>query len=105
MNKIKGLYNDAAAISTTDIWVTETGCGSNPPFGEQGKADALVQLAGASGFFAFRARCKAVIIHRFYTKPEPDGGPFPTYPMLTDAYVEKQPTQYFLQQNWAGAPS
>lgn len=101
MTRVKERYNAAAGEVVGDIWVTETGCGSNEPLGEWGQGLALGQLMD---WFTSRVRCKAVHVHRYYTWPEADGGLWPTYPVLRNDYTKKAPAQFFLSLNWAGAP-
>lgn len=112
VNTVKQKYQETSNIVTTDIWVTEFGCSADPPFLENGKSNALQQLVGASGYFASRARCKAVLLYRFLpqaTLPDDNPALFATYPMLTrladGSFQENEPTRSMLQSNWYGAPS
>ncbi len=102
---IQSLFDQADSMVTTPVWVTETGCGSQPPFGNQGQADALVRLVGTNGVFAHSSKCEGAIIHwlaGLVTEPQP----FPNFTTLETTFglPYKQPTQYYLNANWAGAP-
>ena len=101
INHIVGLFGETQQIATSDIWVTETGCGSWAPFGLRGQADVLRTL---NQQFAALSRCKGVILHRFRPGPEEVGTAFETFALTDNALNAKQPAQTYLSQDWAGAP-
>jgi hypothetical protein len=80
VRSILGLFDEAKNLTVQgpgvplrDLWVTETGCSSQAPWGAQGQKEVLL---GVTQGLSERSRCKAMIVHRMW-----DGG-VPEYPSV-----------------------
>ena len=102
--RVAELYEQAANRTSGDLWVTETGASSRSPFGEDGQRHALRELAGAGGYFAGRARCKGVFIHRLYPGDDPgregEGTPFYRFPVIRKDQPGTNPPAWTPKSAW-----
>lgn len=98
-DQIQAKVDTAISRTTRDIWVTETGCPSKPPFNESGQALAVERISAA---LAARARCKAMLLYRLYNWNyfDPQGSAYDQYPItrrsngsVNDGWGEKSACQ------------
>lgn len=99
VDRVSYLYNQAAAQTVRNLWVTESGASSRSPYGQQGQARALKRLYGSSGFFQGRARCKAALVHKLRGSDNLSG--FKAFPVCMDDAPWTPKTAYYdLQSAW-----
>jgi hypothetical protein len=77
-------FDEAKALTTRNLWVTETGCSSRDPWSQRGQA---IALAGIMNGFNQRGRCRAVLVHRLYDdiQSEAPGSAFYRYGVRWDS--------------------
>lgn len=106
VDRVADLYNQAAQLTSNDLWVTETGASSRQPFNAGGQNRALRKLVGAGQYFQSRARCRGAILHRLYPNDDPGlEGPNTQFHkfslVLRDQYWTGKEAFGMLSANWA----
>ncbi|HEU5252343.1 MAG TPA: twin-arginine translocation signal domain-containing protein [Solirubrobacterales bacterium] len=98
-DEAKNLTVQASGVPLRNLWVTETGCSSRSPWGQQGQQDVLLSVTEG---LAQRSRCKAMIVYRMWDDSEPANSPFVGYGLgrLTPAEEKKQ-AWWALHAAWA----
>ncbi|HEU4738876.1 MAG TPA: twin-arginine translocation signal domain-containing protein [Solirubrobacterales bacterium] len=102
-SKILSLFDEAKnytvqapGVPLRNLWVTETGCSSRSPFGQQGQQDVL---SSVNKGLAERSRCKAMIVHRMWDDSET--GTFAGYGLGRLSTSEKKQAWWALHAAWA----
>lgn len=104
---VMALFDEAKQLTTRNLWVTEVGCSSRPPWNQRGQALAL---SGMMAGFNLRSRCRGVLVHRMYDEleGEPLGTTFYRYGICWDdesAHNRERKTAYAeLRRAWLEQP-